>query len=236
VNGKDGAIYAKTEQLDSLAEKLEKIPKRRAAEALNSILKTAERNVWYSLPRVVPRQFAISESQVKKSMHRRKVQSSIHQEDQSIVIEVFGRRLQLTDFEHSPMLPPGRGRGNRYNVNVKVYNDRGNMLIRPIYGSDGRKKSVFLAPSSTKTAGSPFLLFRRTGEYHQSLFHRAASFKAKGRKVKFKTGKGVEKVEALQGMAIPQMVTTAVVATPLLESLNKSIDRKIQKELKNIID
>ena len=215
-------LTADTKKLEDVARELLTYPAQ-AGKLLLAVGKTGERHVLSQLPKLLPQVFGVDAAPAKQALRRRRVRTVYNRDSQQIAIEIAGRPFTLTRFAHSPVRPQLAGK--RYKVRAVIYNNRGVQQLRPLVGSDGKLKPVFLAP----TLGG-YLLFRRTGVF-QGARKRVFSV-AGGRQVAFRAK--AEKLEVLGSLSVPQMITAKQVSDPLMKSLARSIDRKLSSELNKL--
>ena len=128
----------------------------------------------------------------------------------SVSVEVLGRPLTLSRFQHSPTAPPQQARGKKrkiYQVKAMVLRGNGKIPVGPVHGTDGKLKPVFLMPA--KSGSDKFLLAFRTG---------------------VKKGKR-EQVKVLRTLSVPQMVTNEQVGPVIVEKVNKVIFDRLGHEI-----
>ena len=214
----DGVIYANTEQLERVADLLSAFPKS-AGRVVNRVLVRAADTVRVETARLVPKVFGAPQKEIRSALNNRasrKVRTITGAAGEgSVSVEVAGRPLTVTRFRHTPSTPPSKGaKRRRYRPAAMIYRARGMKPLRPVLGSDGKRKPVFLAPTKGGSEAR-WIFFRRTGAYNS---------------------RGREKIEALRSLSIPQMVVVPEVSEPLVKAVNETLGKRIAHELDREFD
>lgn len=180
---------------------------------MEATAKDTQRYVGNRIEKDIPKHFAITPGQVKDSLRnkkRRRIVRTLNGAEMRFT--VVGERLNLIRFYHRTWQLPSYflplARRNSYEVSTTIYRSRGEKMMRPIHGEDGRLKRVFLLPLKDKP--DSYIFARRTG----------------GRT---KTGK--EEIQGIKGMGINQMLESAPVWDKLNKDLQKYADKKIQSQV-----
>ena len=221
----NNVVYANTGQLERMAELLQGFPKS-AAGIMNRVLSRAADTVRVETARQIPKVFGAPQKEIKSALasSRRKIKTIVGAVGTgSVSVEVIGQPLTVIRFRHSPTVPPAEKaqererqgkkarKPSKYRANVLIYRDKGMRRIGPVTGSDGRLKSVFIAPTGAKNPlGVPYIFFYRTG---------------------VKGAKGREEIKAVRTLSVPQMVTNEKVAGPLVAKVNETIAKRAEHEL-----
>lgn len=218
-------VYANTDQMDCIADLLKGFPKS-AVGVLNRVLVRTANTVRVETARQIPKVFGAPQKEIKSALSssKRKIRTIVGNSGTgSVSVEVVGRPLTATRFRHTPKeLPAERakrraaegkkvGKPRKYKSKVMIYRTRGMKFLGPVKGQDGKKKSVFLAPTGAKnSSGVQHIFFYRTG---------------------VKNSKGREKIKAVTTLSVPQMVVNEKVATPLLARINEVLEKRTEHEL-----
>lgn len=208
----NSVIYANTKQLDGVADLLKGCPET-AVRVMNSILGRAADTVRVEVGRQIPKVYGVPQKEIRDALNskKRKVKTIMGAAGEgSVCVEVLGRPLTLSRFQHSPTVPPQQAKGKKrrvLQVRAMVLRGNGKIPVGPAHGFDGKLKPVFLMPA--KSGSDRYLLAFRTGV-------------KKGNR---------EQVKVLRTLSVPQMVTNEQVGPIIVEKVNQTVFKRLTHEL-----
>ncbi|WP_195277229.1 hypothetical protein [Anaerotruncus rubiinfantis] len=231
-----GTIYADTSSLDRIAEVLEGFPEE-TEKAVRRVMYRVVDNARAEIVRQIPKAYLISKDMIKSALKKknRRVRLGAVTENQAAII-ISGRPINLVRFPHFPGEPLyGKARFQAYSTvaitraqgmkNIggtwkKRFSIRDPQKDPPkIKKTPLEKKNAFLMRTSRKPATEPripYFFVRRTGEPS-------------------KKNPKKEGVEPLSSVSIPQMVLNPKVANPVIDYVEKQMEKRVQVEVVNAL-
>lgn len=210
-------IYANTAQLDRIADLLKEYPEE-AVRIMNNVLSRAVDTVRVETGRQIPKVFGAPQREIKSALNskQRKVKTVMGASGTgSVSVVVLGRPLTLTRFHHTPASPPNvtkKGKRQKAQAKVKIYNAKGNLPLGPLKGVDGKNRPVFLMPVK-KGTDARYVFAYRSG-----------------------SDGGRRKVTVLRSLSVPQMVTNEDVGLAIVEKVNETMIKRLTHELDRSFD
>lgn len=209
-------IYANTDALAKMSSVFTNYPSA-ARTVMNRVLQRTTSAVKAETSRQVPSVFGASEKDIRSALggSRRKVRPVLGVSGEgSISIEVLGRPITVSRFEHTPGKPVF---SSPYQPTVTIFRSKGMVPLGPARDEEGKIKPVFLAPNK-RSGGSSYLFFYRTA-------------KRNAERVKKPDAKGPEMIKAIRTLSIPQMVLNERVSEGIVKKVDEIVDKRLIHEL-----
>ena len=191
--------------LNRLAKELTKYPVH-AKNILEDSLRAGARVARRQIPQLTSQVYTISEKMVK-DVQKVKV---VRRHQFSVVL--FGHPLVLSRFRHGPTDPQSGA-----HVWVNVLKNGMSYGLPTVIGADGRKKKPYLYVPKTFENGAvvPYLIARWTGETSS------------------RTGKEI--LQVFRTVSVPQMVQNPLVQEKLTATVSEAVDKKMNRELDDLL-